>query len=127
MGSQPARQRLGGGGFSKGVVTCPQAGDKDLGLTFNSRFGVYDRHRRAAIIHKHFLPAFVDLAHGEVVLAFPLPVAAAELGVAKRPVLLVKPFLPQQRQGDPFALQVSVHLFKIHWRGRDLGRFAFSQ
>ncbi|MBE9138927.1 hypothetical protein IQ254_17295 [Nodosilinea sp. LEGE 07088] len=60
-------------------------------------------------------------------LPFPLPVAATELGVAKRPARLVKAFLPQQRQGDPFALELSVHVLKIHGRGGGLGRFPFPQ
>ena len=62
-------QGLGWGGFGKGIVACPQTRDKDLSRDNFSRFTIEHGYGKAAVVYKEFVPTFLDLAHGQVLMA----------------------------------------------------------
>ena len=96
MAAQPVRERLGPGGLGKGVIGGAEDGNKELRLSHLPGPGIHHRYGGTAVIHKALLPGRVRLAHRALLLAEPVPVAVAELGVAVTAArVALGVFLPQ--------------------------------
>ena len=69
MRANPVRQLLGPCGFRIGVITGPQGGYKNLGITNLTRGRVDHRHRLTCVVDKQTLTGTMILAPDQVQLA----------------------------------------------------------
>ena len=110
MAGQPVGEGLCPGGLGEGVVRGAEHRDKELCRLCLAGAGIDDGHGIPAVVHKALLAGLVCLAHGALLLAEPVAVTVAELGVAVTPVrILLRVFLPDQPLGDMGTLQFFVH------------------
>ena len=108
VGADPVGQALRPGRFRISVAGGSQSGDEDLGFVDLAALRVDHLGRGAGVIDEHLLAGHMALAHGYVELAFPSPIARAELAVAITIRVDGAVFFPQQRQGDAGPLEFAM-------------------
>src|SRR5690606_38206928 len=116
MRTDPVRQALRPGGFGEGVVRGAEHRDKDLGSPRLAGLRIHYRHRLAGVINKRTLASTVRLAHHQVHPPGEATVLLAEPAVVKALRVRGLVFLPQQKQGDAFALELAVHRRPVRYR-----------
>jgi transposase len=121
VGANPVRQLLAPGGFGVGVIGSAHNRHKDLRLVDLSGGAVNDGHGLAGVVHKQLLTRSMVLAHHQVQLALPGPVALAEPAVLIPLWVCLPVLLPEQEQSDVFTLQFIVNLLPVRY-APDLSR-----
>jgi len=77
---------------------------------------LHHRHCLPGVVHEQLLPALMTLPHGGIESVLPLSVVVAKLAVSVSVQLLLSVLQPQQAQGDPFTLQLLVHVLPVRLR-----------
>ena len=110
VGADPIRQLLCPGGLGIGIAAGPQNGQEDLGLPDLPGGRVDHRDRLPGIIEKGFLSGPMVLAHDQVEFPGPLVVVLAEPTILKAVRVDLPMFLPEEKQGHPFASEFLMDL-----------------
>ena len=114
MGADPVGQRLGPARLSVGEVGGAQDRDENLCRTDLAGEPINDhRHRVAGVIDKQLVAADVSLPHRHRQSRRPTAVQLAEARIAIPLGAALDVLVPQHRQGDVLALELTVNLSPI--------------